>query len=92
MISASVDWTNVLDTLIITIPAIIAALYARRVHAEVKTPSGTSIGKQVEHAHLTAIANNHLLARSVGKTKPAEATALRSGEDEPPQVPTEQAS
>jgi hypothetical protein len=55
----SIDWTNVLDTLIITVPAIIAAIYAARVHQQVRTPSGKSIGKQVEDALHVAISNNH---------------------------------
>ena len=89
MIVYAVDWTNVLDTAIATIPAIIAALYARSVHTQVKTPSGTAIGKQVEHAHLTAIANNHLLARSSRATKSAVPETIQHEIEDPPQVPDE---
>jgi type III secretory pathway component EscV len=59
---SGIDWTNVLDTLIVAIPAIIAAIYAGRVHSKVKTPSGKSIGKQVEDTLHTSISNHHYAA------------------------------
>lgn len=83
----AIDWTNVLDTAIITLPAIIAALYARSVHASIQTPSGKSIGKQVESSHLTAIANNMLLSTKNGPTKKAEPGELLDHAPDSPQVP-----
>jgi len=77
----SIDWTNVLDTLIITVPAIIAAIYAARVHQQVRTPSGNSIGKQVEDALDVAISNNHYataISAEVG-AKPSAAAGDEAG-------------
>lgn len=87
MLLAAVDLTNVLDTLIVTIPAIIAALYARNIKKEITTPSGPSIGKQVEAAHVTAIANNHFLSAAHGQTHDAPADTLEKNGDLPPQMP-----
>lgn len=41
----------VIDTLIITVPAIIGALLARDIRRRVKTPSGDTIGAVVERTH-----------------------------------------
>lgn len=67
MIVASVDWTNVLVALIAGLPAIIAAIAAMLVRRDIKTPSGTAIGKQVENALHTSLANNYHL-RALGNT------------------------
>lgn len=56
-----VDWTLVLVALIGAIPATIAAWASLQAKRQLKTPSGTSIGKQVEDAHHTALANNYRL-------------------------------
>ena len=56
MLASGVDWTNVLLALIAAVPGIIAAVYAGRVHHQVKTPSGTSIGKQIENTLHTSLA------------------------------------
>jgi hypothetical protein len=61
ILASSVDWTNVLVALIAGLPAIIAAVYAGRIHSKIKTPSGTPIGKQVEDSLHTALANNYHL-------------------------------
>jgi hypothetical protein len=70
----SIDWTNVLVALIAGLPAIIAAVGVLLVHQKIKTPSGKSIGKQVEDTLHTALANNlHLQAAAElngGTTKP----------------------
>lgn len=86
-LAAAVDWTRVLDTLIVAAPAIIAAIYAGRIHGQIKTPSGKSIGAVVEYAHDTAIANNMLLSQSNGPTKPAEHDTLSAEGKTPPQIP-----
>lgn len=91
MTLVAIDGTNVLDTLIITLPAIIAAIYAGLVHRQIKTPSGTSIGSQVESSHLTAIANNWLLSDRGGETKKADPDSLLKHGRESPQVPDTQA-
>lgn len=86
---ATVDWTNVLDTAIITVPAVIAALYAGRIHHLVKTPSGKTLGAVAEYAHDTAIANNLLLSTKNGPTKTADPGTLSEKGSTPPQVPDE---
>ena len=92
LLAASVDWTQVLTALIAALPAIIAAVYARGVHQQVQTPSGKSLGEVAEYAHDTAIANNLLLSKQNGPTKPADHEALRHEGETPPQVPDEDGS
>ena len=75
----AIDWTQVLVALIFTTPAIIAALYGRKVHKQVQTPSGTAIGKQVEDALHTALSNNYHL-QSIGEKVQAPATPKANGE------------
>ena len=87
MLLAAVDWTQVLDSAILALPAIIAAIYAGRVHREIRTPSGPSIGEQVERSHLTAIANNLLLSKHNGPTKHASTDVLHNEGSEAPRVP-----
>lgn len=86
---SSVDWTNVLDSLIAGLPAILTALgallYARRGSRQavrnaeqLQTPSGDPIGHVVERAHdLAAVATLAGVgaARAAGaKKSPVEAT------------------
>lgn len=85
----AVDWTNVLDTLIYALPAIIAAIYAGRIHRAIRTPSGKTLGEVAEYAHDTAIANNMLLRAKNGPTKPAEAETLKQEAASPPSVPAD---
>lgn len=88
--------TGVEDVLIYGVPAYIAALggaAAAVISAlskrELRTPSGPSIGRQVEAAHVTAIANNKFLANMHGKSKEASPElAVENGEN-PPQVPAD---
>lgn len=58
---SAVDWTQVLVALIAGLPAILSAIFAYVVVVRTKTPSGDSIGKQVEQA-------NHLTAANVNLT------------------------
>lgn len=51
MIAAQVNWTTVLVSLITTVPAILAALYARSNNRSLKTPSGDPIGTVAERTH-----------------------------------------
>jgi hypothetical protein len=73
---AAVDWTNVIDTAIVTIPAIIAAILAGKIHRQIKTPSGDPIGKVIERTH-------ELAAVGVATvSKVAQANGVQA--DEPP--------
>jgi hypothetical protein len=76
---AAIDWTNVIVSLIVGLPAIIAALYAGRVHQQIKTPSGKAIGRQVEDSLHTAISNNQHL-RSLSTKVDAVTTQQESDE------------
>lgn len=77
-----INWTNVLDSLIAALPAIIAAIaaafFSRKVHNQIKTPSGEPIGKVIEASHDTAIANNMLLSIKNGPTKNIEHDTVSS--------------
>jgi hypothetical protein len=86
---AAINWTNIIVALIAGLPAIIAAIFAGLVHRQVKTPSGPSIGKQVESAHLTGIANNMLLSRQVPATKKPTNGELEHAVDEGPSIPAD---
>lgn len=87
LLGSSVDWTTVLDTLIVAIPAIIAAIYAGRVHSKIRTPSGKPIGEVAEYAHDTVIANNLLLSKANGPTKHADHATLKATSETPPMIP-----
>lgn len=86
---AAIDWTNVLDSLILALPAIIAALYAGAVHRQVRTPSGKSLGEVAEYAHDTAIANNLLLSAKNGPTKPMDKQTAQEQGSSPPVIPVD---
>jgi hypothetical protein len=58
---AAVDWTQVLVALIAAIPAILAAVAALSVRRSVQTPSGRSLGKQVEDGLHTGLGNAYRL-------------------------------
>lgn len=48
---AAVDWTQIIVAMIAGLPAIIAAFYAHRIRAEIKTPSGDTLGVVAERTH-----------------------------------------
>jgi hypothetical protein len=87
IVADSIDWTQVITALIVGLPAIIAAVYAGRVHSQIKTPSGKAIGAVTEYAHDTVIANNLLLSKANGPTKRAEPGELSAESRTPPRVP-----
>lgn len=58
---ASIEWTQVLIASIAAVPATIAAWASLSNRTSLKTPSGTTVGKQVENAHHVALANNYRL-------------------------------
>lgn len=89
MIVGSIDWTTVIAALIAGLPAIIAAIFAAKVNSQIQTPSGPSIGKQVESAHLTGIANNMLLSKKNGPTKDITTSAVSDEASRPAQIPAD---
>lgn len=80
MLVASVDWTKVLLGLIAIVPTTVSCLMWVYLHSQIKTPSGTSIGRQVENALHTALANNYHL-RSIGGTVDAPAQPEATAEE-----------
>jgi hypothetical protein len=58
---AVVGWPDVMVALIAGLPAIISAIVALRVHREIQTPNGNTIGTQVEQSQRTALASNYRL-------------------------------
>lgn len=87
-VAVAINWTAVLLAVIPSVPACIAAWRSGLVRKEIRTPSGTTIGKQVEHANVTAIANNQLLGAVHGHTKPGNGAELKAAvEAQAPQVP-----
>ena len=70
---AAIDWTPVIVALIGMIGSVTSAAIGAYVVWQLRTPSGTSIGKQVEGAHLTSISNAHritALARRLDSPEP----------------------
>lgn len=82
MLADAVTWPAVALALITALPGIIAALAGLSVRRSVKTPSKTSIGKQVEQAHHVVIANNHALHRD-GRERRRTIRKYPLTEDEP---------
>lgn len=72
--------TYVVVALIGGLPAILSALFAGLVHKAIRTPSGKSIGKQVEDAHHVAIANNQRIV-AVSEKVDAVVPALAVSEE-----------
>jgi hypothetical protein len=79
IVGSSVDWTNVLVALIAGLPAIIAAIGVLVVHRQIRTPSGKSIGKQVEDTLHTSLSNNFHL-QSIGSKVEAPTPPAANGE------------
>lgn len=76
MIASATSWQDVVLALIAALPGLLAAFYAGRVHSKIKTPSGTPIGKQVENALHTSLANHYrLLALNGEDVGPPSAAA-----------------
>jgi hypothetical protein len=76
VVFASVGWPDVTIALIAGLPGILAAFAALRVNQQIRTPSKTSIGRQIEDVNHTARANNyHLQAMGgdLGTKQPREA-------------------
>lgn len=78
-----------LTGLIAAIGSVIAAVLGTLNRRALTTPSGRSIGKQVESALHTGIANNMQLAAMNGPSKPATPEQLSAESATPPAVPVE---
>lgn len=73
-----------LVALIAGVPSTIAAVGVLFVQWQIRTPSGTPIGRQLEAAHHTAIANNQ---RLVSINEKIDAPTSPLGNDEEQHVP-----
>lgn len=89
MLLAAIDWTNVIVASIVGLPSIIAAVFAGRVHRQIQTPSGQKLGVVAEYSNDTAIANNLLLSKQNGPTKPADRETLHEEGLTAPRIPVE---
>lgn len=49
------DWTLIVVNLIVTLPAILATVFAYLIHRAIRTPSGAKIGTVVEHGHNASV-------------------------------------
>lgn len=72
---SAIDWTQVVVALIAGLPAILGAVFSGVVWLRIRTPSGTSIGTQVEQA-------NHLAAVNTAMTKDIH-ESVTNGRDAP---------
>jgi hypothetical protein len=66
---AAIDWGPIVVALITLAGVIFNGCLGAYVMWHLRTPSGTSIGKQVEHANVTAIVTHHrveALAKELG--------------------------
>lgn len=88
MLLAATDWSGIVAAIVAGVPGIIAAVYAGRVHRQVTTPSGKTLGEVAEYAHDTAIANNLLLSRANGATTEADPETIKAEGETPPQIPS----
>lgn len=77
--ASSIDWTNVILALIAALPGIVAAVYAGKVHRQVRTPSGKPIGAQVEDTLHTSLSNNYHL-QSIGAKMDSPTSSEASGQ------------
>lgn len=64
---AVIDWTQVILAGIAAVVTIANGLGIVLIHSHLRTPSRTTIGKQVESMHHTAIANNYRLQSLSGE-------------------------
>lgn len=81
MIATATSWQDVALALIAALPGVIAAIAALRIHSQIKTPSGKSIGKQVEDVVHTALANHYRLRVLNGEDVAAPSEAAQAREE-----------
>jgi hypothetical protein len=86
VIVAAATWADVALALVPTIAAVAAACIAYLNHRQIRTPSGTTIGRQVEGSHHVSLANNYRLQRLTGELTDSETPEAVSEEAqaEPP--------
>jgi hypothetical protein len=73
---ASIDYTTVIVAAIGAIVAIVNGLGIALIYTHIRTPSGTTIGKQTESVHHVALGNNYrlqTLTNELSKRVPREA-------------------
>ncbi len=66
LFASDLDWTTIIVAAIGIVPATLAALLSFRVHRQVRTPSGDTLGAVVERTHDVAAANTALLTKLNG--------------------------
>ena len=86
---AAIDWTPILVAIITLCGVIFNGCAAVWITTRLSTPSGTSVGKQVENTHHITIANRHLLVRlsrelGLKADDPKLAALVELAEDVPP--------
>lgn len=79
MMLAETTWPDVALTAIPTIAAIASAYIAYLVRRDVRTPSGTRLGTQVEDTRHTVLSNNYHL-QSIGGRVGAAVSPAANGE------------
>ena len=62
----NIDWTTIIATAIIAVPAWVAAFYSLRTHREVTTPNGATLGEMASQAIETGAANHAILKKQNG--------------------------
>lgn len=77
---AATTWPDVTLALIAALPGLIAAIAALRIHSKIRTPSGKSIGAQVEDVLHTALSNNYRLRSITQTAEPPTPEALAAEE------------
>lgn len=85
IVGTEIDWTQILVAVVVGLPGTIAAVAAILNRRSLKTPSGPSIGRQVEQANaLSAVTLAHstrLLKRN-GMEAPGAVVAVAEAEQE----------
>ena len=59
---AAIDWTPVIVAVVTLAGVVFTGWIALRLHAQLKTPSGMTIGKQVENPHHLMIGTRNMTA------------------------------
>jgi hypothetical protein len=83
---ASIDYTTVIVAAIGAIVAIVNGLGIALIYTHIRTPSGTTIGKQTESLHHVALGNNYrlqTLTHRLDKREPPEAVEEESQANPP---------
>lgn len=69
--SSSIDWTQVIIAIVASLPATVSAIGVILMRRDIRTPSGTTIGRQVEdtnHNSLVSATQSLHIADRVGAT------------------------